>query len=135
MYPGYICVTTENDAPIIYVSDSGTGTITRLSEQLEVLQKFQLLSEHGPYGLAAAGGGQLLVRGSDSHSSPTLLVLDTGTGVFTKKQRESRKTFFLFAPCVAFCPRLGRVYVNARNRDGNQCIAVYEISNTGSIRD
>ena len=129
MYPDRICVTTENNVPIIYVSDYITGTITRLSEQLEVLQTYKVPTEIVPYGLAAAGGGQLLVRGSDSHSYPTLLVLDTGTGVFTKKQCESRKSSVLVASRVAFCPRLGRVYVSARNRADNTCIAVHEISN------
>jgi len=129
--PGRICVTTENNAPIIYVSD--WSTITRLSEQLEVLQKFKFpKGENVPYGLAAAGGGQLLVRGSDSLGNPTLLVLDTGTGVFTEKQGESRMISVLFV-CVAFCPRSGREYVNARHRAGNECITVYEESHC--IRD
>jgi len=131
MQPGYICVTTENDSPIIYVSDSGTRAITRLSEQLEVLQTFKVHVplENKLYGLAAAGGGQLLVRGSDSLNYPTLLVLDTGTGVFTKKQCVKRKLSLVFGSCVAFCPRLGRVYVEVGNYYCNECITVYEISN------
>ena len=126
--PGHICVTTENDSPIIYITDWSTRTITRLSEQLEVLQTYKVPTENVPYGLAAAGGGQLLVRGRDFLSYPTFLVLDTGTGVFTEKQRR-----ILFTSCVAFCSRLGRVYVNTRNHDGNECITVYETSHC--IRD
>jgi len=132
MYPGYICVTTENNAPIIYVSDPGTRTITRLSEQLEVLHTFfKVPTENGPYGMASAGGGQLLVRGlrPTAPSLPTLMLLDTGTGEFTEKQRGIIKMTVWFVGFVAFCPRLGRVYVNAGNRAGNECITVYEISN------
>ena len=133
VYPDYICVTTENDAPKIYVSDYITRTITRLSEQLKVPQTFKFPTKNGPYALAAAGGGQLLVRGRDSPIYPTLLVLDTGTGVFMNKQCESRKSSVLVASSVAYCPRLGRVYVNTGNYYGKECIAVYEISS--SIRD
>jgi len=130
--PLYICVTTDIDGPSIYVSDSGTHTITRLSEKLEVLQTFRLPSKYGPYRLAAAGRGQLLVRGCDWDFTrhTRLWVLDTGTGKFRERPKEEGewKWEFFYTYCVAFCPRLGRVYTNIGKHGENENISVYEIS-------
>ena len=149
-YPWNICITTEMYGPSIYVSDCGTHTISGLSELLEVLQTFtvpyqyipNIMTQHrphnltqfrqhnqthyGPYGLAAAGGGQLLVRGWDRDST-RLWVLDTSTGVFTERL-EGRANGFWYGERVAFCPRLGRVYVNAEELHENDYISVFEIS-------
>ena len=59
--PHYICVETEQDAPSIYVSDSVTDKITRLSEELEVLQTFAPPWDYGPFFQASSGREQLLV--------------------------------------------------------------------------
>jgi len=55
--PEYICVMTEKNSNGIYVSDWGTKTITRLSEELQVLQSFTDPALRGPRSLATVGGG------------------------------------------------------------------------------
>jgi len=125
-HPWYICDTTDKNGPSIYVSDWGTHTITRLSEELEVLQTFRHPTQYGPDGLAAAGGGQLLVRDRDSNSR--LRVLDTGTGEFMDIEEEKWVVEVWVGVCVAFCPRLGRVYANHGKLDENNYISVHEIS-------
>ena len=66
---------------MIYVSDNGTRTITRLSEELQVLQSFTDPALQDPPGLASVGGGQLLVVNWGWNS--TLSVLDVTTGQVT----------------------------------------------------
>jgi len=136
-YPTCIPVTTESNAPSIYVSDWRTRTITRLSEELKVLQTFQYPTQPGtngmnPAGMVPAGAGQLLVRGC-GRDNPRLWVLDTNTG-------ESKELLGLgymhmegdynVSARVAFCPRLGRVYINTRYSayGKSDFINVYEIS-------
>jgi len=121
----YICVTTTKDAPSIYVSDRSTRTITQLSEELEVLQTFKFPTDLGPYGLAAAGGEQLIVTGLGPDNC-ILWLLDTSTGVFTKLL--NKLDVGDWNGRVAICPRMGRVYINARKTGQNENIKVYEIS-------
>jgi len=105
--PNYICVTTVNTSKVIYVSDHGTSTITRLSEELQVLQSFRDPALEKPYGLASVGGGQLLVVNCDVPS--TLNVLDSITGQVTPLlgREENRSSTF----CVAVSHTLRTVYV------------------------
>jgi len=120
-----ICVTTEEKNPTIYVADNITRTITRLSETLEVLQTFTLKNQYAPHGLAATGGGQLLVTGRNFLQPDKLFVLDTNTGVFDELLEVAWQGVDVFsAGPVAFCPRLGHVYL----RTGQGSINVYQIS-------
>jgi len=107
-YPDYICVTTENTRKVIYVSDNGTMTITRLSEELQVLQSFTDPALQSPHGLASVGGGQLLVVNYDILS--TLSVLDVTTGQVTRLLREDEN--LRCTRCAAVSHTLGTVYVN-----------------------
>ena len=128
MDPCYICVTTDIDGLSIYVSDKGTHTITRLSEELEVLQTFRRPRQYRIYGQAAAGGGQLLVR-YHYRGKNRLWVLDPGTRQFSELLKKMPEVGVCNAPRVAFCPRLGRVYTNTENTvNGDEYIGVYEIS-------
>jgi len=106
-YPDYICVTTENTSKVINVSDRGTKTITRLSEELQVLQSFTDPALQIPCGLASVGGGQLLVVNYGSRT--TLSVLDVTTGQVT--QLLGRKENLQQTYCVAVSHTLGTVYV------------------------
>jgi len=111
--PNYICVTTENTSQVIYVSDLGTRTITRLSEELQVLQSFEVPSLQDPRGLASVSGGQLLVVNYSLWSPSTLSVLDVTTGQFTQllgREENLQQTY-----CVAVSHSLRTVYV-AGNR-------------------
>jgi len=124
--PFCIRVTTENNASSIYVSDFITRTITRLSEELKVLQWFQYSTQPGPGGLVPAGAGQLLA--SDCTG---LWVLDTNTGERKKLLDVKHKDGnYCVAARVAFCPRLERVYINFRYLADRESdfINVYEIS-------
>jgi len=108
--PNYICVTTENTSKVIYVSDLGTRTITRLSEELQVLQSFSDPALQNSCGLASVGGGQLLVVNYGGWSTPfTLNVLDVTTGQVTRllgRGENLNKTY-----CVAVSHTLRTVYV------------------------
>jgi len=130
IYPNNICATKEKSPSSIYVSDSGTHTITRLSEDLDVLQTFKFPTEGWPGGLTTAGGEQLLVRQSGYKVGNRLWVLDTSTGEFMELSVGllGTRTVRSSVACVAFCPRLGRVYVYIEELGGNNHIQVYEIS-------
>jgi len=107
--PNYICVTTENTSKVIYVSDNGTNTITRLSEELQVMQSFTDPALQNPRGLASVGGGQLLVVNNGLFTSSTLFVLDVTTGEVTQllgREENLQQTY-----CVAVSHTLGTVYV------------------------
>ncbi|XP_052779320.1 uncharacterized protein LOC128216714 [Mya arenaria] len=81
-YPEFLTVTRDSQTPpVIYVSDRGTSTITKLSISLEVLQSYQDPLLELPHGLAAMGDNQLLVCG---WSSDNILLLDTLTGKITQ---------------------------------------------------
>ena len=129
-YPYYICVTKEKSSPSIYVSDSGTDTITRLSEELDVLQTFKVPVKGWPVGLTTAGGGQLLVGQCGLNDDNRLWVLDTSTGEYTELSLGllGTRTLWCSGACVAFCPRLGRMYVHMKEFGENDHIQVYEIS-------
>jgi len=108
--PNCICVTTENTSKVIYVSDRGTRTITRLSEELQVLQSFTNPALQDPRGLASVGGGQLLVVNYDNRYTPsTLSVLDVTTGQFTQLLGWEENLDGTY--CVAVSHTLGTVYV------------------------
>ena len=110
-YPDYICVTTENTRKVIYVSDRGTRTITRLSEELQVLQSFTDPALNDPRGLVSVGRGQLLVVNYGGFSLPsTLSVLDVTTGQFKPLLGREEKLHYI--DCVAVIHPLGTVYVN-----------------------
>jgi len=122
----YICVATANTVPSVYVADS--TIITQLSEELQVLRTFRPRAHYWPHGLAAVGGGQLIVTGIIL-GKPTLLVLNTITGKFTELlSKDPDDEDWWYGLNVAFCPRLGRVYVNVRTYCKVDLIAVYEIA-------
>jgi len=109
-YPDYICVTTENTSKVINVSDRGTKTITRLSEELQVMQSFRDPALQNPRGLASVGGGQLLVVNYGGLLSPsTLSVLDVTTGQVTP--RLGLEVNLNCTECVAVSGTLRTVYV------------------------
>ncbi|XP_052778870.1 E3 ubiquitin-protein ligase TRIM33-like [Mya arenaria] len=80
--PYYLTVTRGSQTtPVIYVSDCGTNTITKLSISLDVLQSFQDPTLISPYGQAGMGDTQLLVCGGRSNN---IQLLDTLTGDITQ---------------------------------------------------
>ena len=126
-YPDYICVTTENTSNVIYVSDRGTNTITRLSEDLQVLQSFRDTALQSLRGLASVGEGQLLVVNCGGLFSPTTLnVLDVTTGQFTQLLGREEKLRFILVGCVAVSHTLRTVYINDYLYIGNM-ITQYKI--------
>ena len=76
-HPYYITVDKTAETTRILVSDWGNSTVYMLDDGLQLLQAFQLPSSGEPHGLAAVGGGQVLVL--DSHTW-TLQLLDLTTG-------------------------------------------------------
>jgi len=108
-HPKYICVTNENTSKVIYVSDQGTKTITRLSEELQVLQSFTDPLLKDPRGLVSVGGGQLLVVDYGWPSSSILNVLDVSTGQVTSLL--GQKENIRYTECVAVSHTMGTVYV------------------------
>ena len=109
-YPYYICVTTENTSQVIYVLDLGTRTITRLSDELQVLQSFRDPALHAPRGLASVGGGQLLVVNYGGWFTPSpLSVLDVTTGQVTPLL--GREENLNVTDCVAVSQTPRTVYV------------------------
>jgi len=96
-HPHYICVTTETAIQVIYVSDYGTKTITRLSVELQVLQSFTDPALNEPCGLVPVGGRQLLIVNPDFRS--TLSVLDITTEQFMPLLGEKEDLYCTY--CVA----------------------------------
>jgi len=74
-WPSYIHVENTTDSARILVSDRGNMTVNMLDEGLQLLQSFQV--PEPPMGLAAVGGGQVLVLVVDTR---TLQLLDLTTG-------------------------------------------------------
>jgi len=109
-YPNYIRVTTENTSKVIYVSDWGTKTITRLNEDLQVLQSFTDPGLENPHGLASVGEGQLLVVDYSNSWFSKLSVLDVTTEQFT--QQLGQEENLRYTLCVAVSHTLRTVYVN-----------------------
>ncbi|XP_052780371.1 uncharacterized protein LOC128217327 [Mya arenaria] len=97
--PDYLTVTRESQTPpVIYVSDWGTHTITKLSMSLEVLQTYQDPILRSPQGLTAIGDNQLLVSGKGSDN---ILLLDTLTSKVTQLLGKEEG---IESPCsVAYC--------------------------------
>jgi len=108
-HPTYICVTNENTSKVIYISDQGTKTITRLSEELQVMQTFTDPALQDPRGLVSLVGGQLLVVDNVGSSTSTLNVLDVTTGQVTSLLGQKENLCCTF--CVAVSHTLGTVYV------------------------
>ena len=78
VWPRYITVDKTTDT--ILVSDYSMGTVYMLDDGLQLLQDFHLPSGE-PLGLAAVGGGQVLVLVADVPTAPLqLLDLTTGRG-------------------------------------------------------
>jgi len=80
-WPYYITVDKTAETTRILVSDHGKKTVYMLDDGLQLLQAFQLPSDGVPRGLAAVGGGQVLVV--DMVTS-TLQLLDLTAGQWRK---------------------------------------------------
>jgi len=130
-FPRFICVDTEKTVPFIYVSDASVKTISRLNENLDVLQTIESPTPYAPYGLAPAGGGQVLLREWYMDGKARLCLLDTNTMVPTVLLEEKDwGRALLITGRVVICPRLGRVYCNSGMlvKKDLEFIVVYEIS-------
>ncbi|XP_052778814.1 uncharacterized protein LOC128216288 [Mya arenaria] len=100
LYPEYLTVTRESQTPpVIYVTDWGTSTITKLSISVEVLQTYIDPILRSPRGLAAVGDNQLLLCG---RASDNILFLDTFTGEIT--QLMGKKEGIEGPYSVVYCP-------------------------------
>ena len=77
--PKNITVDKRTDTTRILVSDSGKDTVYMLDDGLQLLQAFKLPTAGSPRGLAAVGGGQVLVL-VDDWGTNTLHLLDLTTG-------------------------------------------------------
>ena len=75
--PSDIHVENTSDSARLLVSDFGMETVYMLDVDLQLLQAFQFPSDGKPCGLAAVGGGQVLV---DNWTNDTLHLLDLTTG-------------------------------------------------------
>ena len=75
--PDYIHVDTITDNHRVLVSDRDKKTVYMLDSELQLLQAFKLPPTGESWGLAAVGGGQVLVADAGSH---TLQLLDINTG-------------------------------------------------------
>jgi len=129
--PRFICVETETNVSFIYVSDASVKTISRLNENLDVLQTIESPTPYAPYGLAPAGGGQVLLREWYMDGKARLCLLDTNTMVPTVLLEEKDwGRALLITGRVVICPRLGRVYCNSGMlvKKDLEFIVVYEIS-------
>ena len=82
-WPRYIKVDKTAETTRILVSDWGKKTVYMLDDGLQLLQAFQLQSASSLWGLAAVGGGQVLVLVVARFTS-TLQLLDLTTGQWGK---------------------------------------------------
>ncbi|XP_052778866.1 uncharacterized protein LOC128216348 [Mya arenaria] len=106
MHPEYLTMTIESQTPVIYSSDWGINTITKLSISLEVLKNFKHPILSSPSGLASVGDNQLLVSGRDSNN---ILVLDTLTCEIT--QLLGKEEGIESPLSVAYCPQKKMMFV------------------------
>ncbi|XP_052778809.1 uncharacterized protein LOC128216284 [Mya arenaria] len=114
--PRYLTVTrVSQNPPVIYVTDWGTNTITKLSISLEVLQTYKDPVLKYPSGLAAMGDNQLLVCG---WGSDNILLLDTLTGEITQLQGKEQGIECPYS--VAYCSLKKMIFVTCSQYDRSE---------------
>jgi len=102
-FPRFIAI---SESKHIFISDSGTNTITQLDETLQVVQTFTSHLMESPAGIVSVNTTQLLVSDWNSHN---ILVLDTNTGSMTTLLGQAEK---IHKPgAVAWCPASKTLYI------------------------
>jgi len=123
-FPHYICASFENSNKVIYVSDHGTKKITRLNEDLRVLQTFMCRDVPCPRDTKSLGSQYLLVVNWKLGEPSTLYTVDVTTGRFTLLL--GRQENLRGMRCVATKPGLESVYVT-QWLDGYDMVTEYRI--------
>ncbi|XP_052780370.1 E3 ubiquitin-protein ligase TRIM33-like [Mya arenaria] len=124
-YPNYLTVTRESRTPVIYVSDCGTNTITKLSISIEVLQSYQDPILKNKRGLAVVGDNQLLMCGWGSYN---ILLLDMLTGKIT--QLLGKEEGIEWPQSVAYCSLKKMLFVTCNyygKPDLNNFVKVFNL--------
>ena len=67
-FPRYLTISVEQTGEVLYVSDDGTNTITKLSMEGDVLATYTHKSWRGMHGLTCVGGGQFIVCNYGGHT-------------------------------------------------------------------
>jgi len=102
-FPRFIAI---SESKHIFISDSGTNTITQLDETLQVVQTITSPLMKSVTGIVSVNTTQLLVSGWNSHN---ILVLDTTTGSLTTLLGQAEKIHNPGA--VAWCPDSKTLYI------------------------
>jgi len=107
-YPNYIAISNTGD---IYVSDSGTRTITQMDSTLRITQTFTSPMLTSPYGIVTVSTDQLLVADMKSHS---IVVLNPTSGTVTPLLGQADG---IQEPrAVAWCPVSKKLFVGRYGR-------------------
>jgi len=117
-FPFFICTTPGGS---VFISDSGTNSITKVDAQLNILQTFTSPLLQGPHGITAVTEDQILVCSRGNHS---LLLLQPSTdtmSILLGKDDGIEKPYSL-----TYCPGMKKVYVAAAAKIDT--IKVYQMS-------
>ncbi|XP_052814214.1 uncharacterized protein LOC128241323 [Mya arenaria] len=106
-YPWYLTVVRGHQGAVIYVSDLGTSTITKLDMDLNILQTFKDFALlRGPKAIATVEN-QLLICGSRSNS---IICLDMSSGEITNLSLKAKEGI-ISPQSVCYSQQLGKLYV------------------------
>jgi len=102
-YPDFMCTTPGGS---VFVSDHGTNTITKVDEQLNILQTFTSPLLQKPWGITSAMEDQILVCSSKNHS---IVLLQPSTN--TMSTLLGKDGGIAFPNSLAYCPDQKKVYI------------------------
>jgi len=116
--PEFMCTTPGGS---VFVSDHGTNTITKVDEQLNILQTCTSLLLDGPCGITAVTENQILVCSFRNHS---ILLLQPFTNTVSTLLGEDDGIENPYS--LTYCPDQKKVYVAPTGQIGT--IKVYQMS-------
>jgi len=105
-YPAHLCVLPGET---ILISDSGTNTITKVDESLNILQTFTSPLLHGPWGITAVTEDKILVC---CYRNDSILLLQPSTNTMTTLL--GKDDVIKYPDSLAYCPDQKKLYFATR---------------------
>ena len=115
--PTFMCTSPDG---LIFISDSGTNTITKMDESLNILQTFTSPLLYDPYDITAVTEDQILVC---SYRNNSILLLQPFTNTMSTLLRKDDGIMLPYS--LAYCPDQKKVYIASCRTD---TVKVYQIA-------
>ena len=116
-FPNFMCTTPGGS---VFISDSGTNTITKVDAQLNLLQTFTSPLLQTPYGITAVTEDQILVCSLGNNS---LVLLQSSTNTMSTLLEKDDGIEIPYS--LTYCPDQKKAYVASALTD---TIKVYQVS-------